>query len=230
MGYLAPLDRIIGHFCSEGYSVSVVDGVLWLRRDGSSGAVWIVPADGGLDEILWAVMGATEYSNRFGASYVALPNQLAKKIDESHFWTYGIGLIIYDGEVVREVLRPRPRADLNKQPTTPATHDEDEQRMRGDERALDKTLLEELLRRVERIELEITRIDELELLESRLETLERRLREESSPHRDRPPMAVTPSTPQQVRVSSKAGRGRPDDQLPSYLRDNPWIEVLAAKR
>lgn len=226
MRYLGPLDRIIGHFCREGYSVSVGDGVVWLSRDGSKGAVWVVPIGGGLDEILWAVMGATEYANRFGNSYVALPVNLAKRIDESHFWTYGIGLLVYDEETVKEMLQPRPRAESREQIIT---HSEQEDvKTDGEESSSDNAILEELVRRVERLEREIAKLGELELLMARVVALENNAStQERTPQRPLPPVA--PATVHYQAEHVVSSRRRSEEKLPSYLQDNPWIEVLASK-
>ncbi len=229
MRYLGPLERIVGHFCGEGYSVSVGDGIVWLSRDNSKGAVWVVPIGGGLDEILWAVMGATEYANKFGNAYVALPVNLAKRIDESHFWTYGIGLVVYDEEIVKEILQPRPRAE----PSVPSpTYPEQSDVKTVEEKSgLDNGMLEELLRRIERLEREIARLEELELLMARVEALERRAGTQERPLH-RPPLHVAPAAIQYQTVSAHvaSSRNRSEDKLPSYLQDNPWLEVLASKR
>ncbi|MEM0481813.1 MAG: hypothetical protein QXM16_02865 [Nitrososphaerota archaeon] len=229
MRYLGPLDRIVGHFCGEGYSVSVGDGIVWLSRDGSKGAVWVVPIGGGLDEILWAVMGATEYANKFGNAYVALPFNLAKRIDESHFWTYGIGLVVYDEETVKEILQPRPRAE----PREPAiTHSEQRDvKMDGEMCSLDIAVLEELLRRVERLEREISKLEALELLITRVEALESRAGTQQRPHH-RPSPHAAPATIQYQTTTAhvSSSRRQSEDKLPSYLQDNPWLEVLASKK
>jgi hypothetical protein len=230
MRYLGPLDKIVGHFCGEGYSVSVGDGIVWLSRDGFKGAVWVVPIGGGLDEILWAVMGATEYANKFGNSYVALPVNLAKRIDESHFWTYGIGLVVYDEETVKEILQPRPRAEPREQSITTYSEQRD---IKTDEESgrLDNALLEELLRRVERLEREIARLEELELLMARVEALESRAENrEKAYHKPSPQVAPATIQYQTTTTHATSSRSRSEDRLPSYLQDNPWIEVLASKR
>ncbi|GBC71854.1 hypothetical protein HRbin02_01643 [Candidatus Calditenuaceae archaeon HR02] len=227
MRYLGPLDRIIGHFCREGYSVSVGDGVVWLSRDGSKGAVWVVPIGGGLDEILWAVMGATEYANRFGNSYVALPVNLAKRIDESHFWTYGIGLLVYDEDMVREILQPRPRAEPREQATT---HPEESDVETDEERSsLDNAILEELLRRVERLEREIAKLEELELLMARVGVSESRAGTQARTAQ-RPLPLVAPATIHYQAEHAVKSISHSEEKLPSYLQNNPWIEVLASKR
>ncbi|MCS7145816.1 MAG: hypothetical protein RMJ28_04695 [Nitrososphaerota archaeon] len=226
MRALTPLDQVVGHFCGEGYSVSVVDGVVWLSRAGLRGAVWVVPRDGGLDELLWAVMGATEYANSTGASYVALPSQLAKRIDESHFWTYGVGLIIYDEGGVREVLQPRQRADARAETTAqPEERAEEESQRRG----IDGMTVEEMLRRIERLERELERLEGLELLAARLDALERII-DQRGVMAPRSRQAEFHAVAERARPAPRVGQGHDSDSLPSFLKDNPWVEVLAAKR
>jgi len=215
----APLDRVVRYFCDEGYSVTLNDGVVWLERGGVKGSVWVVPTDGGLDELIWAVMGATEHSSKLGASYVALPAQLAERVDESHFWTYGIGLLVYEGETVWEELHPRrgvcsgaSAAEVGRAPETSASEE----------------VIGELLRRVERLEREVARLGGLGEVMARLEALEMMVVGRGA--------KLSPSPAEEHR---RGGHAPPSIQggpiadrspLPSYLRDNPWLEVLAAKR
>ncbi|MEM0444582.1 MAG: hypothetical protein QW555_03920 [Nitrososphaerota archaeon] len=229
MPYRALMERIAGHFGSAGYSVSVKDGILWLAKEGFKGAVWVVPADGGLDELLSAVMGATEYLNRYGASYIALPLQLAKRIDESHFWTYGIGLIVYDDEVLREVLQPRLRKEESLAPER-AQEDIVRSAEGGAATVFNDTLVEDLLSRVERIERELRRLDEMDYLVARLEALEKRMRD-SPAREERPSQSPAPMKVYAEAAQTPAKAGAPPySSLPSFLQGNPWIEVLTQKR
>lgn len=223
MRHSSPLDLVVGHFCSEGFSVSVVDGVVWLSRPGFRGAAWVVPLGGGLDEVLWAVMGATEYANKFGASYVALPTHLARRIDESHFWTYGIGLIVYDEGSVREVLQPRPRSVSDEHPVEMVDENGSDVEPSG---GLDRELFAEMLRRIERLERELER---LEALEARLGALERSLGERERLAHPTPRVEAR-NTSERASERLRASSTPSEENLPSFLRDNPWIEVLAAKR
>ncbi len=215
------LDRVVGYLSGEGYAVVVQDGVVRFRRDGVGGAAWVVPEDAGLNEIVSSVMGATEYAAAQGVSYVVLPAHLAQRIDESQFWTFGVGLLVYDQHGVEEVLHPRSKRSR-----------ESEKRLeeRPDEGALERLYgeLRTLTDRLSRLEAELERLHELDELGERISRLERavmkRKEEVASPARVIVERAATRPREEPVKIPVEL------DQVPSFIRDNPWIEVLSQRR
>jgi hypothetical protein len=216
----ALLDRMAGYFVREGYAATVQDGVVKFWREGIRGAAWVVSEDAGLNEIVSSIMGATEYAAERGVSYVVLPAHLSRRIDESHFWTFGVGLLTYDQYGIKELLHPRGRRGGSEKR---------EEQVGGGEVERLHAELRALADRVAKLEEEVERVRGLEELESRILRLERIVRGLQQPAErlvEAAPMAQeAPVRPVLEAVTRKSK----SDQLPSFLIDNPWIEVLAQR-
>jgi len=215
------LERVVGYLSGEGYAVVVQDGVVRFRREGVGGAAWVVPEDAGLNEIVSSVMGATEYAAAQGVSYVVLPAHLAQRIDESQFWTFGIGLLVYDQHGVEEALHPRSKRGRESEKRLERRPDEGMlERLYGEVKALAD--------RLSRLEAELGRLHELDELSERISKLEKavmnRKEEVASPARVIVERAATTPRKEPVKIPAEL------DQMPSFLRDNPWIEVLSQRR
>jgi predicted nuclease with TOPRIM domain len=82
--------------------------------------------------------------------------------------------------------------------------------------------------RLSRLEAELGRLHELDELSERISKLEKavmnRKEEVASPARVIVERAATTPRKEPVKIPAEL------DQMPSFLRDNPWIEVLSQRR
>jgi len=164
-----------------------------------------------------ALLHAEKMKSRYDGVCIAVPRKYAKAIDDNVMILHGFGLIIYDRMGAEEIIPPRFRERR-----------EAHQRLEGHGRDAHtssqeivelKKQISKLLRVIEELEARLDRLekDHRSLIE-RVARLERSglaspaVGEKSERAESMPPAEVK-------RVGS----------LPSYLVDNPWVEILSRR-
>lgn len=172
----------------------------------------------GKAELLSAIIASAMDLSKGKVAYIAIPRVLISNTDCTVLNSYGIGLLVYDKHGIEEVI-PASRRKLSDS--------DSHSRQDIDTHMYDSGLINEILERLERLERQIVKIfmvDELlkrlELLESRFESISKvsgiMLQERTQ---------SIPVMAQPKDVHNFYG----DENLPSFLKDNPWISILSGK-
>ncbi len=205
-----PEERIRQYFAARGFTPS--DGgsgdlgfpILSFRDGERLVQVVVMPFSpvGNRTSILSAAMGALELKRSAHMVYLALPKLYASMIDGEIFEERGLGLITFDERRLDEVIRAKESEPAKAQAARPGV---DEEELRG----LRAKILE---------------------LEALVKSLDRELRSLR-----RAPIAIQPA--QDVSMEPLPSRPAPPaspsplqgGELPSYFKDNPWLEILAKR-
>lgn len=163
-----------------------------------------------------ALLQAEKLKLKFDGVCIAVPRKYVKVIDESVMAMHGFGLIIYDKLGAEEIIPPRLRE--KRQPA----HETSEGVGKAE---VESREIIELRREISRI------LKVLEEIEARLDRLERDQRSlasrisrlESELARSKPI-----SRQEVVKVEVQAPP-KSSQKLPSYLSDNPWVEILSRR-
>lgn len=237
---VGPVWRLAEFFRRSGYEVDVEGDVLWLRSDRVSGVVRVVGEDAGPSELLSAVIEAARDAAAGFLTYIAAPKNIIDRVGEHVFRLHGLGLLKYTDIGVNESVSPRIR-ETSRPPTQP----------RPPPNSPDiAAALEKLLKKVEAIESRLEHHGRPEMpkavernlepgllgLMSRLEELERRvgglerLAEEVAELREK----VRALVERGIQPSAEKPRAKPEQHVsaggvPSFVENNPWVELLAKK-
>ncbi len=165
----------------------------------------------GRGELQEALIESEKLLEEYEGVVLAIPRRFSSAVDETVLIKYGLGLVIYDNMGVMEVISPKLR---ERRPRTV----EDAGKVR-DSRNEELVRLRSELSRVLKI---------LEEMEARMDRLEREQRTLLQRLRE-----IEAREPAETRKIEEAPRIRepPADssQLPSYLRDNPWVRILSQR-
>lgn len=210
----APLEeRIKRYFMAKGFTPSDEESgdkgfrILSFRDGEQLVRVAIMPFNpiGSRTSILSATMNAMELKRSAHMVYLALPKLYASMIDGEIFEEKGLGLITFDERRLDEAIPAKEsEPELTKIPA--ARPEADWEELRG-------------LR---------TKVLELEALVRSLDRELRALREAprvSQPAQDLALEEPLPSRPAPPAPPSPLQSG----ELPSYFKDNPWLEILAKR-
>lgn len=164
-----------------------------------------------------ALIETQRLQNKYDGVILAFPRRYSKVIDESLLLKYGIGLIIYDTMGAEEIMPPRLNHSRREKERIENTHN-DTRDFSTNEVALLRSEISRILRILEEMEARLDRLEkEQRILSFKISELEK---ENSSITKEQ---KVIPQN------SSRFQGDRSQENLPSYLRDNPWIDILSKK-
>ncbi len=164
-------------------------------------------------ELQEALIESEKLLEEYEGVVLAIPRKFSSAVDETVLVKYGLGLIVYDNMGAMELISPRIKERKQRVLKTRGegvrdVKDEELVRLRSELSRVLK-ILEEMEARMDRLEREqralLQRIRELEA---------RRPKTEVSGLEEAP----------RIHESSASS-----SQLPSYLRDNPWVEILSQR-
>jgi hypothetical protein len=157
--------------------------------------------------LLRTVVNAAAHRGRANRLYIAIPKLYAASVDGAILQDNGIGLIVYDEKRVFESI-PARNVEL------------DAERPQGES-------LSEI-----RSELAETR-QEVRSLEAALLSASREIKDLKEAVRElasrRPARATVRAERSRVRLAVEVPEGSSDEGLPSFLKGNPWVEVLSGR-
>lgn len=164
-----------------------------------------------------ALLHAERMKSKFDGVCIAVPRRYAKIIDENVMMLHGFGLIIYDRMGAEEIIPPK----LEGRRTAPEKREQCEQiSLASAQEIIElKKQISRLLRVIDELE---ARLDRLE--KDRKELIERVSRIERSNLMQIAMRGETERAETKLRVEVK-----PRGNLPSYLVDNPWVEILSRR-
>ncbi len=163
-----------------------------------------------------ALLQAEKLKLKFDGVCIAVPRKYVKVIDESVMAMHGFGLIIYDKLGAEEIIPPRlrERREATREPNEGIKKAEVESRE-----------IIELRREISRV---LRILEEIEARLDRLERDQRGLASRISKLESELPQSKPVSRREEVEVKVQASP-RSSRKLPSYLHDNPWIEILSRR-
>ncbi|MEM4535986.1 MAG: hypothetical protein QXP92_01945 [Nitrososphaerota archaeon] len=162
-----------------------------------------------------ALIETQKLQSKYDAVILALPRRYSKIIDENVLLRYGIGLIIYDMMGAEEVLPPK----------FAGSRKENKENIQGNvqnvsltEAALLRSEMSRILRILEELEARLDRLEkEQRILSSKISELEK-----ARSYMIGEQKIVNP-------INNSMKENRNDEGVPSYLRDNPWIDILSKR-
>jgi hypothetical protein len=164
-----------------------------------------------------ALLHAERMKSRYDGVCIAIPRKYTKAIDDNVMIMHGFGLIIYDRMGAEEIIPPR----LRERRAAPQRLEEHGQDMRaGFQEIVElKKQISKLLRVIEELE---ARLDRLE--KDHRNIIERVVRLERGG-------LASPATGEGAERTEPRPRAevKPRGNLPSYLVDNPWVEILSRR-
>jgi len=213
------LERIVvNHMSRQGLRFeggSVEEGVLRFVGNGTAYVVKVLDEVGGRPELISAAIQSAFLAAKGERAYILVPKGMASMDEFMAIRLHGIGLLMYGSDGIEEVP-PMVR------------HTEDKVVKDGGEVFVDNCNALHMLERLERLERFVQRIKEVDELASRLERLEalygelsRRLSAFEEPR----PSHIKKFVPDSVMDSVSTGM-----DLPSFMKDNPWLDILADKK
>jgi polyhydroxyalkanoate synthesis regulator phasin len=257
---------IARHLESEGYEVELGESFVSFRSGRITGTVRIVEEEGTMADLLSATLDAYHDSTRGMLAYVAAPSALIDRLGIHVFRLYGLGLLMYSGDYVEEVISPRLREpEVRDRAGSEGMEERPKESQQGAtvelmtkmismleellrkveglevrvatgvqarDRVTAETALEvsELLRRLQELESRVTALEglrrlvaEVEALRARVESLAKQL--SALPAREQV-AAPAPAEERPTSISADTSQGL---ELPSFLKDNPWVEILSKK-
>jgi len=180
-----------------------------------------------LDEDIFAIRGAIQdallqaekLKGKFNGVTIAIPRKYQRAVDEDVMALHGLGLIIYDNLGAEEIIPPKIR-EIDK--------DRKEEHKSGQERRIGEEELIRLRRDFSRIlkaleEIEV-RLDRLEREQNKVITRINEIENKVIQLRKAEPKVEEVSVTTKTINSGKGGKN-----LPSYLVDNPWLEILSRR-
>ena len=210
---------VIKHMSRQGLRFegsSEKDGVLRFVGNGSACVVRVLDETDGRLELISAALQSAFRAAKGERAYVLVPKSMASTDELMVIRLHGIGLLLYGPHGIEE-LPPIIK------------HVKDDERKDGEKVPVEHEGMMRMLERIERLEKLIHRIDEVDALASRLERLEAMYRELSSKllvfdgmRSSRVGIAVPEMPGKCSDVSSEI-------ELPSFMKDNPWLNILSGK-
>jgi len=167
-----------------------------------------------------ALLQAEKLKAKFDGVIIAVPRKYQRAVDEDVMALHGFGLVIYDKLGAEEILPPRIREE--KSELTGFTGKLEQER-RIDNQELVKLRMEisKLIRSLEEME---ARLDRLEKEQNKIIARISRLESRISQFEGVKPIRAEER--KEVKAAKEASAGK---ALPSYLRDNPWVEILSRR-
>ncbi len=168
---------------------------------------------GGLQD---ALLKAEKLKGKFDGVIIAVPRKYQRAVDEDVMSLHGFGFVIYDKLGAEEILPPRLRETSRKTETEPSKNTS------GEEIVSLRMELSKILRALEELEARLDRLErEQNKLSSRLSGIERQFYKLEKPM---PPRIEEKA--EKIESTGEKARGR---KLPSYLLDNPWVDILSKR-
>lgn len=161
-----------------------------------------------------ALLQAEKLKEKYSGVAIAIPRKFRRAVDDGVLSMHGLGLVVYDMMGAEEVVPPK---FMERAETVKASEMVREERLISVEELVKiRSDIGRILRALEELE---ARLDRLERMQRSLEIRMNRL-EQRSP-RVEVKVREAPKIKEHVKPDSK--------NLPSYLVDNPWVDILSRR-
>ena len=218
--------RLVDFFMAQGFrpvDESLEEGYARLKSGREELVLRVVDDSSSRDELLSAVIQSAFDAASGKIAYLALPVEMISKIGDYAFRVHRIGVVVYDEHSVVELVGGGRR-----------------EQTRAKEAEMDETRVEAMLNslsaRLSRLEEALERLRDLEELEHRVETLEKMYEEllrgglvaKAEQRRD-----IEKGEEDKQREAEERRTRKPvpqKEELPHFLKDNPWVSILSEKQ
>jgi len=216
------LDRIADYIAGQGYRIIEKDfseNIIRFSNEGLEATVRIVDEDANGGDLLSTVIQSAFDAAMGRAAYVALPIHLLSRIGDHAFRLHKIGLIVYSDQKITEIVSGRavPLRETQSNVT---------------ELEKIEAMISSLASRLERVEESISNLTIVEELDKRLEALERIVNEKMTRENN---VQASNRDSRFVKIEKyheseeQKIKRRKDSGLPSFLAENPWVDLLSEK-
>jgi hypothetical protein len=216
------LDRIANYIAEQGYNILEKDfseNVIRFSNEGLEAIVRVVDEEANGGDLLSIVIQSAFDAAMGKIAYVALPIHLLSRIGDHAFRLHKIGLIVYSDQKITELVSGRA-VQLGETKSSISELEKIE------------AMISSLASRVERVEESIKTLSIVDELNRRLENIERLVYEKISHENS----ALSKNIDQHVvkteaypeREETKVKRRKTGD-LPSFIAENPWVDLLSER-
>ncbi len=206
----------------QGYKIlekDLSENVIRFSNEGLEAIVRIVDEDANGGDLLSSVIQSAFDAAKGKTAYVALPIHLLSRIGDHAFRLHKIGLIVYSDQKITELVSGR---------AVPVG----ETRLNVNELEKIEAMISSLASRLEKVEESINTLSVVDELNRRLENLEHVVYQKMSYDNDvltknieLPPVKI--GTHREMK-EPKVKRQKTGD-LPSFLAENPWVDLLSER-
>ena len=221
--------RLVDYFTSQGFrpvDESLEDGFVRFKSGREELVLRVVDDASSKDELLSMVIQSAFDTAAGKIAYLALPVEMISKIGDYAFRIHRIGVLVYDEHSVVELVgggHREPRREHAEKTKLEETRIE--------------TMLNSLSTRIAKLEEAITSLEAIDELRRRVEALERMY---DQLLRSGAQAEATPSKPEAEKIEKTTTYAKPpvttkrrqkqEEELPSFLKDNPWVSILSGKK
>lgn len=209
--------KVINHMSRQGLRFrdgSVEEGVLRFVGNSFTYVVKVLDETDSKPELISAALESAFWAAKGERPYILAPKSMASMDELMAIRLHGIGLLLYGSHEIEE-LPPIVKS-------TKDSKKEDECKV-----SVEHESILQVLERIERLEKLIHKINEVDALASRLEKLEvlyGSLSGKLLVFEDTRSLHIKTAVPDMP--SSKLSS---EIELPSFMKDNPWLDILAGK-
>lgn len=202
------MKRLEDHFVSKGHRVverSSADGFIKFRKHGEETVVRIIDELASRDEMLATIIQSALDSGGGKIAYVSIPMNLVSRLGDYAFRVNKIGVLVYDERDLVEIVEGGVQTGISEEkPETETT----------------EKFLQEKIENLESLYAELAK--KIEAIEARINELATRSYATKQEASVAEPVEKTQQTP--------ARKAKKPEALPSFIEDNPWVELLSNKR
>ncbi len=211
--------KVINHMSKQGLRFegsNVEEGTLRFVGDGSTYVVKMLDETDGKPELISAALQSAFWAVKGERPYILVPKSMASMDELMAIRLHGIGLLLYGSHEIEE-LPPIVK------------HIRGDKKEDGSKVSVEHDSILHMLERIERLERLIHKMNEVDALVSRLERLEVLYGEISNKL-----LALEGARPLHIKTTvpdmpSKNNNPVSEIELPSFMKDNPWLDILAGK-
>lgn len=216
------LDRVANYIAEQGYKILEKDfseNAIRFTNEGLEAIVRIVDQDANGGDLLSIVIQSAFDAAMGRVAYVALPIHLLSRIGDHAFRLHKIGLIVYSDQKITELVSGRAVSVGETQ-----SHIDELEKI--------EAVISSLASRLERVEESINTLSVIDELNRRLENLERLVYEKISDETSVLPKNINPDVVKMETYPEREGikvKKRKTGDLPSFLAENPWVDLLSER-
>jgi len=216
------LDRIANYIAEQGYNILEKDfseNTVRFSNEGLEAIVRIVDEEASGGDLLSIVIQSAFDAAMGKIAYVALPIHLLSRIGDHAFRLHKIGLIVYSDQKITELVGGRA-VQLGEAKSSIGELEKIE------------AMISSLASRLERVEESINTLSIVDELNRRLENIERLVYEKISHENSALSKNIAQHTVKMETYPKREGtrvKRRKTGDLPSFLEENPWVDLLSER-
>ncbi len=197
-------------------SGSVEEDTLRFVGNSSTYVVKILDDTDGRLELISAALQSAFWAAKGEKPYILVPKNMSSMDEFMVIRLHGIGLLLYGPHGIEElppIVKNIKHDEMGNEGSVPIKYEE----------------VLQVLERIERLERVVYKVNEIDALVARLERLEVAYNELSNKLLSFEGMRPLHVKPTVQYVPDKIANLNSEIELPSFVKDNPWLDILAGK-